>query len=109
MAIISAYLFNSFRFSSSSLNCSVGSYFLLICASLHSSWYFGSIVIGTVLVYFVYTYYTTEWRNAYRREMNARDNDFNQVCYTQKLFFFLVLSCSQISDFSDIRNQRTLF
>jgi len=45
---------------------------------LDFSWEFGTITMGAVIIYVAFTFWTTEWRNKYRRVMNAKDNEFNQ-------------------------------
>ncbi len=45
----------------------------LLLANYH--WSFAAITAATILGYAIFTVLATEWRTAFRREMNARDND----------------------------------
>eukprot|EP00494_Astrolonche_serrata_P023567 UN23825 len=45
---------------------------------LKFDWYFGAMTMRIILIYIVFTFTTTEWRNQYRRIMNQKDNLFNQ-------------------------------
>lgn len=58
----------------------VGVQVLLVCSYLLHGyhWSFAVLTFGIITAYFVYTLVTTEWRNKFRREMNAKDNKFNQ-------------------------------
>lgn len=41
-------------------------------------YYFGLVTGGVIILYFVFTFTTTNWRDKYRRVMNEKDNEFNQ-------------------------------
>ena len=41
-------------------------------------WYFSVLTFGTIAIYFIFTFTTTNWRDRYRRIMNEKDNEFNQ-------------------------------
>jgi ATP-binding cassette subfamily B protein len=41
-------------------------------------WFFSVLVLVAVAVYFVVTFVAAEWRNKFRREMNTRENEYNQ-------------------------------
>ena len=45
---------------------------LVVCVYMLTrfSWYFALLTFCTIVLYFVYTLVTTEWRNKYRKEMN---------------------------------------
>jgi ABC-type transport system involved in Fe-S cluster assembly fused permease/ATPase subunit len=45
---------------------------------LRYEWYFAVVTGGVIIVYFTFTFTTTDWRDKYRRLMNAKDNEFNQ-------------------------------
>jgi ABC-type transport system involved in Fe-S cluster assembly fused permease/ATPase subunit len=43
--------------------------------SLRSPRYFGAVTGGVIILYFVFTLTTTDWRDKYRRIMNEKDNE----------------------------------
>ena len=53
---------------------------VIVCVFLllNYQWWFAVLTSGIMILYFVYTMITTEWRNKYRRVMNEKDNEFNQ-------------------------------
>ena len=40
--------------------------------------FYGHIVVAVIAVYVVFTYYVNEWRTAFRRDMNEKDNEASQ-------------------------------
>ena len=53
---------------------------LVVCGILlyKYSWYFGVLTFTVVAFYVAFTFTTTEWRNRFRRQMNEKDDQFNQ-------------------------------
>lgn len=62
---------------------------VIVCAYLflNYNWYFGVLTFGIIVVYVVYTWVTTDWRNKFRRTMNEKDNEYNQKAVDALLNF----------------------
>ena len=50
-------------------------------------YYFGVVVIVTVLLYIIVTFFIQEWRNKLFKNMNIKDNNFNQKATDSLLNF----------------------
>ena len=52
----------------------------IVCVYLFVKYpyYFGLVTGGVIVLYFIFTFTTTDWRDKYRRVMNEKDNEFNQ-------------------------------
>lgn len=53
---------------------------LVVCIYLllKYNWYYAVVTAGVIILYFTFTFTTTDWRDKYRRIMNQKDNEFNQ-------------------------------
>jgi len=52
---------------------------LLVCAILWRlfNWTFAAVILGTIVLYIVFTFSITDWRVRFRREMNERNSEAN--------------------------------
>jgi ABC-type transport system involved in Fe-S cluster assembly fused permease/ATPase subunit len=62
---------------------------LVVCTYLflRYPWWFAVLTFSIMVAYFAYTMITTDWRNQFRREMNQKDNEFNQKAVDALLNF----------------------
>lgn len=71
------------------------------------NWIFCVITVGVVILYVIFTFWTTEWRNKYRRVMNAKDNEFNQKA-TDALLNFTTVKHFNSEEHEENRYQQSL-
>ncbi|CAG9322585.1 unnamed protein product [Blepharisma stoltei] len=61
--------------------------FVMTYLSLKYELYYPMIVLGTVIIYIIFTIFASEWRSQIQRNINANDNKFSQKA-TDALFNF---------------------